>query len=93
MACILAVSLTVSFSVRPSRDLLPLHYSLDEQGAFGAHFEHSKIPGATRIEASEAAEREWVQTIIDKARLTADFQEKCTPGYYNNEGNEHQAAE
>jgi cyclohexanone monooxygenase len=42
--------------------------------------------GAKRIEASEAAEKAWVQTIIEKARLTADFQEKCTPGYYNNEG-------
>ena len=45
-----------------------------------------KKQGATRVEASESAEKEWVQTIIDKARLTADFQEKCTPGYYNNEG-------
>ena len=27
-----------------------------------------------------------MQTIIEKARITADFQEKCTPGYYNNEG-------
>ena len=45
-----------------------------------------KQRGAQRIEASEAAEQKWVQTIIEKARLTADFQEKCTPGYYNNEG-------
>jgi len=27
-----------------------------------------------------------VQTINDKACLTADFQSACTPGYYNNEG-------
>ena len=26
------------------------------------------------------------ETIVEKARLTQDFQEKCTPGYYNNEG-------
>ena len=63
-------------------------YSLDEQSVHLAHIlSTAKSRGATRIEASEAAEREWVQTIIDKARLTADFQEKCTPGYYNNEGN------
>jgi len=23
---------------------------------------------------------------VEKARLTADFQKACTPGYYNNEG-------
>ena len=41
------------------------------------HFGENKI---------QEAENKWVQTIIDKARITADFQEKCTPGYYNNEG-------
>ncbi len=62
-------------------------YALDEQSEHLAHILHSaKAQGATRIEASAAAERKWVQTIIDKARLTADFQQKCTPGYYNNEG-------
>ena len=62
-------------------------YSLDEQSVHLAHIlGTAKKQGATRIEASEAAERKWVQTIIDKARLTADFQERCTPGYYNNEG-------
>ncbi|MFL6873147.1 MAG: hypothetical protein ACJ0RG_13970 [Candidatus Azotimanducaceae bacterium] len=48
--------------------------------------EKLKAQGAQRVEATAAAEQKWVQTIIDKARLTADFQEKCTPGYYNNEG-------
>ena len=63
-------------------------YSLDEQSVHLAHIlSTAKAMGAKRIEASEAAESKWVQTIIDKARLTADFQEKCTPGYYNNEGN------
>ena len=62
-------------------------YSLDEQSVHLAHImEGLKQRGAQRIEASEAAEQKWVQTIIEKARLTADFQEKCTPGYYNNEG-------
>ena len=37
-------------------------------------------------EANEAAEKKWVQTIIEKARQTEAFQEQCTPGYYNNEG-------
>ena len=62
-------------------------YSLDEQSQHLAHIlDNARQQGATRIEASKAAEQEWVQTIIEKARLTADFQEKCTPGYYNNEG-------
>ena len=42
--------------------------------------------GIAKIEATQEAENKWVQTIIEKARITADFQEKCTPGYYNNEG-------
>ena len=42
--------------------------------------------GSTRIETSKEAEESWINTIIEKARLTASFQENCTPGYYNNEG-------
>tara|TARA_B110000438_G_C15819826_1_gene653834 strand:- start:638 stop:2521 length:1884 start_codon:yes stop_codon:yes gene_type:complete len=62
-------------------------YSLDEQSQHLSYIlsEASK-KGVNRIEASENAEKKWVETIIEKSRLTADFQEKCTPGYYNNEG-------
>ena len=62
-------------------------YSLDEQSIHLAYILEKIIDkGATRVEASQEAEEEWIQTIIEKARLTADFQENCTPGYYNNEG-------
>ncbi len=62
-------------------------FSLDENAIHLAHIlEEAKKREATRIEASQQAEDEWVQTIVDKARLTADFQKACTPGYYNNEG-------
>ena len=62
-------------------------YSLDEQSIHLAHIlEEAKKKGATRIEASKEAEEGWIKTIIEKARLTASFQENCTPGYYNNEG-------
>ncbi len=62
-------------------------YSLDEQSIHLAYIlEKIMDKDATRIEASEEAEEQWIQTIIEKARLTADFQENCTPGYYNNEG-------
>jgi cyclohexanone monooxygenase len=42
--------------------------------------------GVTTVEVSEAAEAEWVATIIRMARAAQDFLEACTPGYYNNEG-------
>ena len=62
-------------------------YSLDEQSIHLAHIlKLAKEQGVTRIEASQEAEEAWIKTIIDKARLTAEFQENCTPGYYNNEG-------
>ena len=38
------------------------------------------------IEASKEAEDEWVDEIIAVSRFASDFQESCTPGYYNNEG-------
>ncbi|MDX2170581.1 MAG: NAD(P)/FAD-dependent oxidoreductase [Deltaproteobacteria bacterium] len=38
------------------------------------------------VEVSEAAEQEWVDTIIRLAVFAQDFLENCTPGYYNNEG-------
>jgi len=62
-------------------------YSLDEQSIHLAYIlEEVKKRGATRVEASKEAEEGWIKTIIEKARLTASFQENCTPGYYNNEG-------
>ncbi|MEQ1866202.1 MAG: NAD(P)/FAD-dependent oxidoreductase [Micropepsaceae bacterium] len=38
------------------------------------------------IEASPAAEAEWVETIRSLAILRRKYLEECTPGYYNNEG-------
>ena len=40
----------------------------------------------TRIETSQQAEDDWVQTIIDLSQFSLEFSERCTPGYYNNEG-------
>jgi cyclohexanone monooxygenase len=48
--------------------------------------------GAERIEPTETAEAEWVQTIMNLAVFRADFLEQCTPGYYNNEGKPSQLA-
>jgi cyclohexanone monooxygenase len=47
---------------------------------------HALDRDVRRVEVSEAAEQEWVDTIIRLARLGQSFLEECTPGYYNNEG-------
>ena len=40
----------------------------------------------TTVEASRAAEDAWVEQIIAVSRYNEEFQDLCTPGYYNNEG-------
>jgi cyclohexanone monooxygenase len=44
------------------------------------------------LEASEDAEKDWIQTIINVAMIRQQFLEECTPGYYNNEGKPSVAA-
>jgi cyclohexanone monooxygenase len=44
------------------------------------------------LEASENAEKDWIQTIISVAMMRQKFLEECTPGYYNNEGKPSVAA-
>ncbi len=48
--------------------------------------EHCLETQVKAVEASEAAEAAWVETIIDSAIQRQKFAEECTPGYYNNEG-------
>jgi cyclohexanone monooxygenase len=60
---------------------------LDEQARHIAHIVKHAIDNDVRtIEATADAEQEWVDIIIDKAVFGREFQESCTPGYYNNEG-------
>ncbi len=42
--------------------------------------------GARTVEPTAEAEAAWVQVIRDSSGGREDFQEACTPGYYNNEG-------
>ncbi|KAF9882918.1 hypothetical protein FE257_004899 [Aspergillus nanangensis] len=42
--------------------------------------------GATTVETSQAAEDEWIRTIIRLGKLKEDFLRECTPSYYNDEG-------
>ena len=38
------------------------------------------------IDVEKEAEDKWVEEIIGVSRFASEFQESCTPGYYNNEG-------
>ena len=62
-------------------------YALDEQAIQLSYLlSRAKEMGAKIIEPTQEAIDEWVQTIIEKARVSKEFQEQCTPGYYNLEG-------
>ena len=47
---------------------------------------HALDTGLREIEVTAAAEDEWLATLAEAARNVRSFQEQCTPGYYNNEG-------
>jgi cyclohexanone monooxygenase len=47
-----------------------------------------KDRGAVAVEPTAEAEEAWVEVIRSVAILNRDFQNACTPGYYNNEGGE-----
>jgi cation diffusion facilitator CzcD-associated flavoprotein CzcO len=60
---------------------------LDEASAHIAHIvRHALDAGLREIEVTAAAEDEWLATLAEAARDVRAFQEQCTPGYYNNEG-------
>ena len=62
-------------------------YALDEQAIQLSYLlSRAREMGAKTIEPTQEAVDEWVQTIIEKARVSKEFQENCTPGYYNLEG-------
>jgi cyclohexanone monooxygenase len=62
-------------------------HMLDEVSTHIAHvLSEMRAAGQTRVEVTGPAEDLWVEEIISSARDTAAFQESCTPGYYNNEG-------
>ena len=62
---------------------------LAEQARHIAHVVENVLdrPGDTAtVEVTAEAEQAWVDTVIEKARISLPFLESCTPGYYNNEG-------
>ena len=66
-------------------------HMLDEQSKHVAYIlQHASQKGVRIVEATEPAERAWVQTIVDLSVNNQKFLESCTPGYYNNEGKPEQ---
>jgi cyclohexanone monooxygenase len=59
----------------------------DDQARHIAYIiKEAKARGATQVEPTQEAEDAWVEVIKSVAILNRDFQNACTPGYYNNEG-------
>jgi cyclohexanone monooxygenase len=59
----------------------------DDQARHIAYIvKEAKARGAVAVEPSQEAEDAWVEVIKSVAILNRDFQNACTPGYYNNEG-------
>jgi cyclohexanone monooxygenase len=62
-------------------------HMLNEQSKHIAYIlRHALDHDVRTVEVSEAAEQDWVDTIIRLSVFAQDFLENCTPGYYNNEG-------
>jgi len=62
-------------------------HSLNEQSKHIAYIVSQALEGNHQvIEATQEAEEEWVNTIVQLARMNEKFLADCTPGYYNNEG-------
>jgi cyclohexanone monooxygenase len=61
--------------------------SLDEQGKHVAYVVREASERQVRaLEVSAKAEADWVDTILRLSTFRAKYQEECTPGYYNAEG-------
>ncbi|PCJ18147.1 MAG: monooxygenase [Gammaproteobacteria bacterium] len=68
--------------------------SLDESASHIAYLiEHFKDNNITRVEASEAAEKAWVEAVLNSTKRKGNNKEPaviggraCTPGFYNLEG-------
>lgn len=61
----------------------------DDQAQHIAYIiKEAKARGAVTVEPTAEAEEAWVEVIRSVAIANRDFQNACTPGYYNNEGGE-----
>ncbi|CAN5208636.1 NAD(P)/FAD-dependent oxidoreductase [soil metagenome] len=68
-------------------------HMLSEQAKHLAHIVGYCLEnGVATIEASQAAEQAWTDTIVQMSESRRKFLEACTPGFYNNEGQLSDAA-
>ncbi len=59
----------------------------EQQGEHIAYIiEQALARGAATVEPSQEAQDEWVRIIRERAVANRQFEQECTPGYYNNEG-------
>jgi cation diffusion facilitator CzcD-associated flavoprotein CzcO len=62
-------------------------HAMDERAQHMTYLLHGlKARSAQIIEATEAGQDAWVDTMLKASRASESFQAECTPGYYNNEG-------
>jgi cation diffusion facilitator CzcD-associated flavoprotein CzcO len=60
---------------------------LEEASAHLTHIlRHAVDHDLSTVEATEEGVAAWLVTLAESARDIRSFQEQCTPGYYNNEG-------
>ncbi len=60
---------------------------LDESSRHVCHLvRHAVEHDVAVLEATTDGEAEWLKTLAESARDFRAFQEQCSPGYYNNEG-------
>ncbi len=60
---------------------------LNEASSHLAHIiRHAIDEDIAELEVTQQAEDEWLATLAESARDLQAFQQQCTPGYYNNEG-------
>ncbi|PSN68207.1 FAD/NAD(P)-binding domain-containing protein [Corynespora cassiicola Philippines] len=63
-----------------------MHVTGEQARHFAYVIAQSKKRGIRTLEPSQKAEEDWCTTIVEGAKIRADFFRECTPGYYNNEG-------
>ena len=59
---------------------------LDEASRHMSHVVRYAVDTDVEVEATSEGEDDWLRELAESARDFRAFQEQCTPGYYNNEG-------
>ena len=62
------------------------HYMDEQAQHIGYIIKTCRERGIKTVQPTKEAEDAWVKEIIELSRISDSFQEACTPGYYNGEG-------